>query len=466
MTIDQLIAREQEAVTAALAKRKEHTDTVAQVRAACEKENRDPTEAEETQIREASEAKATLDTEVKRRQDKVTGLEREKADDEAADTLSRESKPAAERPSYDRVARVGAEARTYRPDNDRTGGQFLLDVARSFLYNEPGAQQRLAQHMAEERVERGDYLSRAAGTGAFAGLTVPQYLVDMKAPLARAVRPFADACNKHALPDQGMTLNISRITTGTSVALQASENSAVSETNIDDTLLTVNVQTAAGQQTLSRQAIDRSTGAEDVMLDDLFRAYNTTLDSTLINQASTGLTNVATDTNYTDASPTAAELWPKLLGAQAAVEAALLNVDTTGDVAVMHSRRWAWLQSQVGPNWPFIAQMNSPVQAGGQDNGRPYGAGYRGNVAGLNVIVDNNIATNYGGGTEDEIYVVNVDECHLWEDPQAPVLIRAEQAPAATLGVLFVVYGYFAYTFARYAHAQKISDTGLIAPVF
>jgi hypothetical protein len=59
-----------------------------------------------------------------------------------------------------------------------------------------------------------------------------------------------------------MTVNISRITTATSVALQASENTAVSETNIDDTLLTENVQTAAGQQTLSRQAIDRGTGVD------------------------------------------------------------------------------------------------------------------------------------------------------------------------------------------------------------
>ena len=65
---------------------------------------------------------------------------------------------------------------------------------------------------------------------------------------------------KLPLPSQGMTVNISRITTATSVALQASENTAVSNTDIDDTILTENVQTAAGQQTLSRQALDRGTG--------------------------------------------------------------------------------------------------------------------------------------------------------------------------------------------------------------
>jgi ABC-type proline/glycine betaine transport system substrate-binding protein len=112
--------------------------------------------------------------------------------------------------------------------------------------------------MAEERVERSQYLTRAVGTGAFAGLTVPQYLTDLYAAPAAALRPFADACTKHPLPADGMTVNISRGTTATGVALQASENSAVQETNFDDTLLSPAVQTAAGQQTCP---VRRSTGA-------------------------------------------------------------------------------------------------------------------------------------------------------------------------------------------------------------
>ncbi|NJP75623.1 hypothetical protein HCJ99_33610, partial [Streptomyces sp. C1-2] len=48
----------------------------------------------------------------------------------------------------------------------------------------------------------------------------------------------------------------------------------------------------------------------------------------------------------------------------------------------------------------------------------------------------------------------------------APMYIRAEQAKAASLGVLLVVYGYFAYTHARYPHARKISGTGLVTPAF
>lgn len=371
-------------------------------------------------------------------------------------------------PRYDRVARVGREERTYNPEKDRRGRQFLNDIVRQFLYRDLESEQRLISHMREERVERAQYMERAAGTGAFAGLTVPQYLTEMYAPRVQALRPFADVCNKHDLPADGMTVNISRITTGTSVALQASENTAVSETNIDDTLLTENVQTAAGQQTLSRQAIDRGTGIEDVVMDDLFRAYATTLDSTLINQATTGLSAVSTSVAYTDATPTAAELWPKLHAGAAGVEAALLGKAVPSHV-VMHSRRWYWLQSQVGTSWPFFAQPGIPTQAGAVNNANGYNDGMRGLLPnGMKAIVDNNIATNLGAGTnEDEIYVIPADECHLWEDSQAPVFIRAEQPAAATLGVLLVLYGYFAYSFRRYSNSmQKIGGTGLITPTF
>jgi hypothetical protein len=375
------------------------------------------------------------------------------------------------KPSYDQVARIGQEERTYRPDTDRHGKGFLMDVSRQFLFQDVEAAHRLSRHMQEERVERAEYLgsqSRAVGTGAWSGLTVPQYLTDMYAPATAGLRPFADVCNRHELPADGMSVNISRVTTSSSAALQAAENNAVSETNMDDTLLTINVQTAAGQQTISRQAIDRGTGIEDVTMQDLFNRVATILDSTLINQATNGLTNVAQSFSYTDASPTGPELYPKILGAASGVEAALLAMGRPSH-AIMHSRRWYWLSSQMSATWPMVNWTNLPVQAGGTANaGSSYNSGVRGVLpSGLEVVTDNNIATNLGGGTEDEIYVVPQSECHLWEDPAAPLFIRAEQPAAASLGVLLVAYSYFAYTFARYTNGtSKIAGTGLIAPTF
>jgi len=374
------------------------------------------------------------------------------------------------KPAYDRVARVGMEKRTYRPDEDADGKGFLLDVSRGFLFQDPTAQERLARHAAEERVERAGYFERAVGTGAFAGLTVPQYLTDLYAPSVTAMRPFADSCTtKHKLPPDGMTLNISRITTGSSVAVQSSENSAVSETNIDDTLLTINVQTAAGQQTLSRQAVERGTGIEEATMGDLLRKYATAVDSQLINQVSVGLDAVCTTVVYDDASPTTLELWPKLFQAQNNVETTLLG-QAPPTHFTMHPRRWNWICSQVSNAWPSVGGGAFPVQLFAQVLTNEYGAGVRAILPnGMKVVVDANLPTNLGGGTnQDAIYCTAQGECHLWEDPNAPVFIRAEQPSAGSLGVLLVAYGYFGATFSRYSSAfSKITGTAFAgAPTF
>src|SRR5262245_11918432 len=408
MTLAQLIAQLRGQMATKLEQRNSYATQLAELRAA--------ETTDQAQVDQVRSAKDAIDAELDQLQARVAELEAELAKDDAADRLAREVTPTTTaKPAYDKVARVGAEERTYRADQDKRGKAFLSDVLASHL-GDYEARERLARHTSEERAERdGKYMDRATGTGAFTGLVVPQYLTDLYAPAVANNRPFADECTTpHDLPEQGMTVNISRITTPSSVTLQASENANVSETDMDDTLLTIPVQTAAGQQTISRQAIDRGTGIDDVTLQDLFKRYGTTLDATLITQATTGLSAVAQAVAYTDASPTAAELYPKILNANANVEAALLS-QAMPTHAVMHSRRWNWLQSQVSAMWPFISQPSIPVQAGGVNNGVGYGKGVRGILPnGMLVVVDNNIATNLGAGTnEDEIYVVPQDECHL-----------------------------------------------------
>lgn len=429
-------------------------------------------EEEGTRIEELKGLREQAKADIEGAKRKLADANDVKAEEMERDEKAREIEPTrASGRASGRTAsvQVVSEERTYRRDTDPFGKSFLLDVSRQFLFQDVEASNRLSRHMAEERVERAEYMARAVGTGAWAGLTVPQYLTDMYAPATAALRPFADVCNRHPLPESGMSVNISRVTTASGAALQASENTGVQETNMDDTLLTVPVQTAAGQQTVSRQAIDRGTGIEDVTMQDLFNRVATVLDNTLLNQAATGLTNVAQAVSYTDASPTGAELYPKILGAAANVEAALLAMGRPSH-AVMHSRRWYWLSSQMSSTWPMINWSNIPTQASGTANSSSsYNSGPRGVLpCGLEVIVDNNIATNLGAGTnEDELYVVPSSECHLWEDPNAPLFIRAEQPAAASLGVLLVAYSYFAYTFQRYTNGMaKVSGTGNVTPTF
>ena len=62
------------------------------------------------------------------------------------------------------------------------------------------------------------------------------------------------------------------------------------------------------------------------------------------------------------------------------------------------------------------------------------------------------------------MYVVAQNECILLEAPNREVFIRAEAPAASQLGVMLVVYEYFAYAFARYAATafQRINGTGTV----
>jgi hypothetical protein len=480
-TIDDLIASHEVELEAAKKRRDKCTIEVKSILALAGQEGRSNlTPEEDDRVNELFGLRDKAKADIVGIQAKLSTSHRVKTEENEAIRAASETTPtptAQRRPAYDQVARVGQEERAYHAGNDPKGGNFLRDVARQFLYSDVRAAEKLSRHMAEERVERAQYMERAAGdtlTSNWAGLTVPQYLTDMYAPAIAALRPFADICNKHPLPPDGMSVNISRITTATSAALQSTELTAVSATSADDTLLTENIQTVAGQQTMSRQAIDRGTGIESIIMDDLFRRYATTLDSTLINQATTGLSAVSTATAFTTASPSfvsttaANSLYGKILGAASGVEAAMLAQGVPTH-AIMHSRRWYWASAQVNSVWPSVQQPALPTEVGGINLGSGYNQGVRGVLPnGLAVVVDNNVATNFGTATsEDEIYVVPANECHLWEDPSAPVFIRAEQPAAATLGVLLVMYGYFAYSFRRYANGmQKVGGTGLTTPSF
>lgn len=462
MTLTQLIAQKREQITAKLTERNAFNTELAELRAA--------ESTDQERVDEIRAAKAGLDAEIDALEVSISELRAEEAADAVADERARETTPGAETVRESRApVTVGNEERTYRQDQDRRGVQFASDVLASFQ-GDFRARERVSRHMDEERVERGtqEFDVRAVGTGAFTGIVVPQYLVDQFAGMPRADRPLADTMRHHDLPDVGMTINIGKLTTGTTAAEQTSENSAVSETDADDTLLSVPVLTSAGSQTVSRQASERGVGVEDTIIEDLISAQRANLDSLLLNRASTGLTNVANAIAYTDGTPTAAELYPKLLQGPAQVESSMLNAHPGDVVAVMHSRRWYWLNSQLTSTWPILGQPNAGVQNAGTNGAERYGNGFRGYLPnGTPVVVDNNIATNLGAGTnEDEIYFISQMEAHLWENPNAPVLIRAEQTKAKNLGIDLVVYAYFGYLFNRVTHAQKINGTGLVTPTF
>jgi len=466
MTLEQMLTRARAELATALAARRSAQDHLMALRARAE----DAADVSLEETRAAVTARDTADAAVTAAQDRLSLLEAEQTRDaELAELEQRITSTTVRRPAYDDAVRTGSEPRTYTRDSDPRGQGFMQDFLSGTLHSDFAARSRLERHMAEERVHRGAQMDRAVGTSAFAGLTVPQYLVELYAEAAKAGRPLADICRPHDLPPTGMSVEIGRVSTPTNVDVQAAEGDGAAETNIDDTVISVPVRTAAGQQTISQQASRRSAGAYDITIEDLIGEYHTDLDGKLITQATTGLSAVATSVAYTDASPTVEELYPKFAASSAGVSAALLNKMRARDlVHVMHSRRWFWMTAALSANRPLIGQPGITADNIGTNYAEVYGQGFAGLLPnGQPVVLDDNIAINSGAGTnEDEIYTLARSEAHLWEDPQAPLFIETQETKAASLQILVVVFGFYAYLFTRRPHVRKINGTGLVTPAF
>ena len=352
---------------------------------------------------------------------------------------------------------VKSEARTYAPQAPTS---FIRDAYAAQFNNDFQAQGRLARHMQEEQIERRDVTSAA-----FAGLVVPQFLTDLAAPFARAGRVTADLARKHALPAEGLTLSISKVTTGSATALQT-EGAAVQETNMDDTKLDLTVKTFAGMQNVSRQALERGTNIDSLVMADLVSSYHTVLNTAVVAEL---LASAGQTVTYTDASPTVAELYPKLVDAVQKVQTTFF---AGPNVIIMHPRRLGMILAAVdGQSRPLAVPTPSssgqPAYAYG--SGAPmYGnSGY--SILGLPVYTDATVSIVQGSGTDqDTIYIGNSQELHLWEQGSGePMMLRFEQPKGSELDVQMIVYGYAAFTANRYANAwAQINGTGLITPSF
>ena len=421
-------------------------------------ETRDLSETEEQNLSDLHARADSLDT-------RITELRDIQLANAEAATMRAAITPTQDDAEKATEVRVGAEPLTY---SERSGTSFFRDLYASQLHHDVSAQGRIARHSSEMDVEYRD-----SSTASFAGLVVPQYLTQLAAELARAGRPFANLCTQLPLPSDGMTINISRVTTGSTAAVQATENSAVSEQDLDDTLLTVDIRTIAGQQDVSRQALDRGTGVDAIIMADLSSAIATTLDEGCIygdgtSGALLGLNNITgkNDVTFTTGSPTVALLYPKILDA-------IQQINSTRyagpNLIIMHPRRAAFMQAAVdSSNRPLVVPVaNVPQNTMGV--GPTAGYGLNGlQIAGIPVVVDANISTTGGASnTEDSIFVVRREDMLLFESAGAPSMVRMDQTLGGQLTVKIVAFQYAAAVFGRYPGSiSKVSGTGLIAPPF
>lgn len=420
------------------------------------------TETEEARWAELRTEVSTLDADAEKIAARVADLEAL----DAAEVRAQQVAATVGAPATGSPVRVGHEPRTYSAENPRRS--FFADAFATRYGYAPDAQERLAAHGREVRALGEDVEQRDVGTDALGALVVPQYLVDMFAPNVFAGRPTANVVRSVPLPAEGMTIAIPRGTTKPATGEQTTQNTAVTEQDFDETTLNVPVVTIAGQQDMSRQAIERAAGTDQIIYSDLVEDYAAKLDAYVLAKASVGLTVLA-GTNavtYTDASPTVAEIWPKLVDAVTQINTNRLLPAT---VCVMHPRRWGWLWAAQDSSGRPLFVGDAPTNPMGTGTAAEYGQ-VVGSLNGLvPVVTDANMPTNLGAGTnQDSIVFLRASDSLLFEETGGlPRRLRFEETLGGSLTVKLVVYGYAAFTAGRYPSAiSVVNGTGLVTPTF
>lgn len=484
------------------------TEAIAELRAKVEAGDTSVTDAV---ITHALDARSSIDAEIKELEARATQLKDEIERDDAMERLAAETVPGSgaqpqrgsTTPGTERSpATVTSEPRTYSERSNVFGGaegkvSFFADAYRAQERSGDwrASAERLERHAREVQVEREaptGQTDRAVTTTSFGSLVVPQYLTDMVAPLLRNGRPLANLCNRHELPARGMSLIIPRVTTGTSAAVQATQNTAVSLTDMVVTDLTLPVATVAGQADVSRQALERGENVDSLIYLDLARAHAAAVDVQVINGSGTagqvlGILNTAginAATAY-GAALTTTNFNLKVAGQITAVTSAGAGLFPT--MLVMHPRRWGWATAQVDSagrpivtantvaNFNALAVITKPGQTSADGNPITGGEFIGIHSSGLPVLTDLNIPTAVGAATggEDIVLASANQEYHLWEEGNGlPRELKFEQTNGGNLTTKLVVYSYIAFTAGRYPQATgKIGglDTttnGQVAPTF
>jgi HK97 family phage major capsid protein len=429
-------------------------------------------------------------------------LEREQETRRAADAAAQRLN--GDDPTGRPPARVLSEPRTY---NEGVSSSYFLDLARVQLNQGDGdggvgaARDRLARHAKELEVELGtrearrDELaadvtdrelrragySRRARDNAFekrvnpnrtdgqGGFFVPPlWIVDEYIDLPRFGRTTANLCRQMPLPNGTDSINLPKVATGTTAAVQSADAGGVSSTDLTDTSVSAPVRTIAGQQDIAIQLLDQSPwGFDEVVFADLLADYNMKLDVQVISGSGSagqvqGILNVSgiNAITYTDATPTLPELWVPLLQAASQV-AKNRKMPATG--VVMTPSLWYWALSQLDTTGrPLIVPANVAFNPAA-DGGLLEADGPAGMFTyGLPSFIDGNIPSNLGAGTnETRVITARWQDMYLWEGSMRTRVLS--EVLSGTLQVRLQVYNYVAFMPHRRPETiSVISGTGVI----
>jgi HK97 family phage major capsid protein len=449
MTLAQMLADAQENLRGALAARQEAQSALQNLRS---QDN-----LTEDDVKVATTKRDNADGKVDSARAKVTELEGEIAREAELDELTKRTSASAPRP-------VGGARVTSEPEVYRKGGKesYFRDLYRATTRND---------RSCIERLERNDKQVRALTTvdGAGGDFVPPLWQIQNFVELARPGRVIADQIAHQQLPGGTDTISLPRLATGTAVAEQSTQNTAVQNTDATTGSVSAAVATLAGQQVISQQLLDQSpVNMDDILLADLAADYAVKLDTFVINNNATnkvGLLNVSgiNAVTYTAAPGTPAGMYSKVADAIQQIHTGRFM---PGDKIFMHPRRWAFFLAALDTsNRPLVVpEANLSRSPMATSEGGVTSQGFVGTLQGLPVYTDPNIPTTISTN-QDPIIILRSTDVILFEGtPRAEASIHPN---FGSLSVNLRFYNYAALHASRLPKAVSvILGTGMAAPTF
>jgi HK97 family phage major capsid protein len=380
---------------------------------------------------------------------------------------------------------ITREEQTYRPDSQHG---FFRDSFRSKFLSDEGARARLERHATEMTVEARnatraperrsvggssvsvEYERRSWADGQGGYGTPPLWLIAETATAPRPERCLAGLIDSAPLPRGCSSVNIPRLTTGTSAAV-APPATPASSTDIADAATTSRVVEITGMADVPIQLFDQSPQIPGAHLDavlgrDLTAAYDAALEGQLVNGTGGSTANAQIlgvlncgggSVTFTSASPTGSAMYPSF-GLVAGYVAD--NRRVRGEAFIARGARHAWLaSSEDASNRPLEVPLTAQAIINDPTKPNPIAS-----IINYPLFTSEQIPTTLGtGANQDAILMVRYSDMLLWES--SPRLDIFDEVLSSTMEIRLQLRCYAAAILARYPSGIcALTGTGMAVP--
>ena len=359
---------------------------------------------------------------------------------------------------------VTKETKTYE---ERGEFSFARDMVQAHIRNDQNAWDRLNRHRDEVAVESRD--ASRTDTTSIGEFVPPLWLTDFFASLPRPSRVAADLVTKMALPAGTDSINIPRITTGSTVGAQSADNASLSATDMVSGTVTAPVQTIGGYEDVAVQLIDQSPlagGLDRLIFADLAADYAYKLNQQVTSNNDGTAGNLKGLVNAAGTSVTWTEATPSTTGAIGAFGQTLSKLAqaryANTEAFIMSPQHWFWLSSQVDTNGrPIVVPVggnNTAFNAAGINANTTASQGMVGYLLGVPVYVDATLPTV--SSTQKPILAGKFSDTYLFESGLRTAVFPDVKSDKLT--VRFRLHSYVALAHRYPAAIAKITGTGTV----